>query len=147
MPLQDATVLILAQLGLKCPQSSVAEATQGFRIEFDNQFFVELHAISPDICRVSSRISRLAKSLETQNRQIEKALSLQQDLGERTPRNVALAISGHDNCLRSVLDLEGGACFADGQVQEEITENLMRQFQAFVHYAYALKSTFVNAAT
>lgn len=140
---QDTTCLILEQLGLEKP--SLAEVSKGFRIEFENQFFVELHPLSNSLCRVSARISRLAKSLETQNRQIEKALSLQKDLGDRTPRNAALAISGHDNCLRSVLDLEPARATNGTESDEQRTAKLMQQFQTFVHYAYALKTTFVSA--
>ncbi|MCQ8895828.1 hypothetical protein NQT62_05170 [Limnobacter humi] len=144
-PTQNTTALILEQLGMGGGELVGVQTNQSFRIEFENQFCVELYPLSNNICRISARLSRLAKSLETQNRQIEKALDLQRDLIHRTPHASALAISNHDNCLRSVLDLQWPTTARLQMIGhfQDSSEDLMQRFQEFVHFAYAFKLTFL----
>lgn len=122
---------ILHALGLKTDQMEPAAETEGYRIQFEQNFTIEIQEISTQNCRVSARIFSLGKSLQVQDNQIKMALNLFSELRENIPNGISAAISDHDNCLR--------LC---AEIVNDQTEALLGHFQTFTHIAFAYKQTY-----
>lgn len=122
---------ILESLGLSPSDTEPCATTDGYRIDFEKNFTVELQHLGGTGCRVSARIFSMGKSLQVQENQIKMALNLFGELKNDMPDGVSTAISNHDNCLRLCIEI--------------VSENnniIMAQFQGFIHVAFAYKQTY-----
>lgn len=126
---------ILNNLGLKPEDLEPCAGSSGVRIQFENNFTVELDQQSNGHCRISARLSRLASSLHTQDIQVIKALEIYAEVMDKAPSHSSLAISLHDNCLRQVIDLT--------PTRQKTREDTLRDFDHFVQFAYAFKRTYL----
>ncbi|EDM83712.1 hypothetical protein LMED105_13112 [Limnobacter sp. MED105] len=122
---------ILESLGMSAGDTEQCAATDGYRIDFEKNFTVELQHLGGTDCRVSARIFSLGKSLQVQENQIKLALNLFGELKNDMPDGVSTAISNHDNCLRLCVE-----------IVSENNDIIMTQFQGFVHVAFAYKQTY-----
>ena len=122
---------ILESLGMDAGDTEPCAATEGYRIDFEKNFTIELQHIGDTTCRVSARIFSLGKSLQVQENQIKLALALFSELKNDMPNGVSTAISNHDNCLRLCVE-----------IVSENKDIIMSQFQGFVHVAFAYKQTY-----
>ncbi len=122
---------ILESLGMSPSDTEQCAATDGYRIDFEKNFTVELQHLSGSDCRVSARVFSLGKSLQVQENQIKLASALFGALKDDMPAGVSIAISHHDNCLRLCLE-----------IVSENNDIVMTQFQGFVHVAFAYKQTY-----
>ncbi|HEX4879610.1 MAG TPA: hypothetical protein VFV39_07185 [Limnobacter sp.] len=125
---------VLRALGLTADMLEPAAETSGYRIEFEQQFAIELHGNKQEPCRLSTRLCVLGKSLQVQESQLKKAMQIYSDIQEDIPAACSLAISDHDNCLRVVRDLVYS-------VPEHTTEVA---FNEFVNFAFAFKQTYLQ---
>lgn len=133
---------ILHNLGMSLAdlQQNTSESSNTFRVEFENQFAVELEILTHDLCRVSARLCRLGKSQIVQNSQIEKALALFSEIFGLDQLELSLAVSKNDNCLRIICELNEDGLPANTQ----IAEALFNAFEEFAYNAFAFKQTFLN---
>lgn len=122
---------ILESLGMSPNETEQCAAADGYRIDFEKNFTIELQHLGGADCRVSARIFSLGKSLQVQENQIKLALALFGEFKDDIPAGVSTAISNHDNCLRLCLE-----------IVSENNDIIMNQFQEFVHVAFAYKQTY-----
>lgn len=122
---------ILESLGMSTHDTEQCAETDGYRIDFEKNFTIELQHLSGSACRVSARIFRLGKSLQVQDDQLRRAMAIFTELLSDLPAGMAMAISDYDNCLR--------ICF---EITTENTDMIMTQFNAFTHMAFAYKQTY-----
>lgn len=122
---------ILDSLGMSTNDAEPCAESEGYRIDFEQNFTVELQRLNSEDCRISARIFSMGKSLQVQDEQIRKAMEIMSELVSDTPRGTSLAISGHDNCLRMCIELEGSD-----------DDRLIRDFHGFIHFAFAYKQTY-----
>jgi hypothetical protein len=122
---------ILESLGMTPNETEPCADSEGYRIDFEKNFTIELQEIGDSHCRVSARIFSLGKSLQVQENQIKLALNLFDELNSDIPAGISIAISNHDNCLRLCIE-----------IVSEKDEVIMNQFQGFVHVAFAYKQTY-----
>lgn len=133
---ESPTKLILDLLGLEPNQlEPAAEQTGAYRIQFEKQFAVEIQDRASNTCRLSNRVCRLSHNQETQAQQLSKALIIFSMVSNECPPGFALAISKHDNCLRSILEIKP---------QNDSEQNLREAFDQFVEFAYAYRETFIT---
>jgi hypothetical protein len=131
---------ILNYLGISEDQLGPSVGQEGFRIEFEDNYCVELSTLPKEHCRFSARICLLARSLEVQERQIHKALDLFAELHHGFPIAMSLTISSFDNCLRMTTE------FAPGEYQIENKQGKLEDyFENFVNYSHAFKKTYLSA--
>lgn len=127
----DVLNKILESLGMCAHDTEPCAETDGYRIDFEQNFTVELQRIPESGCRVSARIFSLGKSLQVQDDQLRRAMSIFSEVSSDLPEGMSMAISDHDNCLRICI---------------EITNNnvnlTMAEFNAFVQMAFAYKQTY-----
>jgi len=122
---------ILESLGMSPNETEQCAAAEGYRIDFEKNFTIELQHLGGADCRVSARIFSLGKSLQVQENQIKLALALFSELKDDIPAGISTAISNHDNCLRLCLE-----------IVSENNDLVTNQFQEFVHVAFAYKQTY-----
>lgn len=122
---------ILESLGISTTDIEQTANADGYRIDFDRNFTIELHQLSGSDCRVSARIFSLGKSLQVQENQIKMALAIFLELVSEMPAGVSTVISDHDNCLRLCIEITSGN-----------SEVIIAQFQGFIHIAFAYKQTY-----
>lgn len=130
---------ILDYLGITEDQLGPCVGQDGFRIEFEDNYCLELATLSEDYCRFSARICLLAKSLEIQERQIQKALDLYAELHNGFPIVMSLAVSHFDNCLRITTEVKAGEYWIESKKGK-----LVDYFENFVNYSHAFKKTYLN---
>ena len=132
-PFGGALSKILDALGLgKCDVERAA-GSDAFRIDFEEQFTVEIQQVSRQNCRISARIFNLGKSLQVQEQQLKRAMQLFSELIDDLPESTSLSISDHDNCLRICIE-----------INDTHVEQLVNQFHGFVHVAFAYKQTYLK---
>lgn len=128
-------LVILESLGFDRKQQPTSP-NEGFRIEFEQNFAIEIQPCQQGACRLSARVCKLGHSLQVQEEQLKKALSLLSELQGSVPEYTSLAISNHDNCLRSVVELPN----EPPQNQEQMLERL----NGFINFAFAYKQTYIT---
>lgn len=128
---------ILESLGLEASDLENPAEEGGVRIEFEQNFAIELQDNHHGHCRISARVCKLGQSLVVQEQQLEKALSILSALQDKIPHHVSLAVSTHDNCLRNVLEIPK-------ETTEEQKDDLLNQFNDFLNYSFAYKQTYVT---
>ncbi|WP_370261686.1 hypothetical protein [Limnobacter sp.] len=126
---------LLRALGLQSDVLEPTAETEGYRIEFEQQFTVELHGQANCPARMSTRLCMLGKSLQVQDSQLQKAMLIYTDILDEVPRGCSLAVSEHDNCLRVVCDLLS-IPQAPGALEQV--------FHEFVNFAFAFKQTYIQ---
>lgn len=124
--------LILHSLGL---ETSNPNHHDGVRVEFEKNFAIEIQNQDSGQCRISARVCKLGHSLHVQERQLQKALGLFTELQDSAPEETSLAISNHDNCLRSVIDIPSAA--------SNQPENTLDWLNRFINFSFAYKQTFI----
>ena len=137
----QALQLILQHLGLDTADAADSATDLGIRLEFEDNFAVEVNVPHPGVCRLSTRICLLARNLETQDRQLVKALGLHTDLLEDLPASVSLCASEYDNCLRLCLDLNQEQWHA---TIHSANNPIGEAFEAFANVCLAFKKTYLN---
>jgi hypothetical protein len=130
---------ILNYLGITDDQLGPSVGQEGFRIEFEDNYCVELATLQHEHCRFSARICLLARSLEVQERQIHKALDLYSELHNGFPIAMSLSISNFDNCLRMTTEVAPGQYLIENK-----SGKLEDYFENFVNYSHAFKKTYLN---
>lgn len=133
VPFGGALEKILESLGLGTHNVESAAESDAYRIDFEEQFTVEIQRGFTQNCRISARVFNLGKSLQVQEQQLKRAMQLFSELIDDLPECTSLSISDHDNCLRICIEV------ADTEV-----EQLMKQFHGFVHVAFAYKQTYLK---
>lgn len=133
VPLGGALGKILDALGLGTHEVESAAESDAYRIDFEEQFTVEIQRGFSQNCRISARIFNLGKSLQVQEQQLKRAMELFSELIDDLPECISLSISDHDNCLRICIE-----------VADMEAEQLMTQFHGFVHVAFAYKQTYLK---
>jgi hypothetical protein len=123
--------VILESLGMNSSDIEQCSESDGYRIEFEQNFTIELQHLNENECRVSARIFNLGKSLQVQELQLHKAISIFSELLDDLPAGISMAISDHDNCLRICVE-----------IFSKKTDEIMTQFHEFVHTAFAYKQTY-----
>ncbi len=130
---------VVEKLGLTLNDLEPTHGTPGYRIAFEQNFFIELHeitcptAISNTICRASTRLSKLGHSLSVQEIQVQHAMSLAAGIHDEIPVNSGLSISNHDNCLRFCMEID-----------QAPDEDLIFAFQSFVNFAFIFKQMYLK---
>lgn len=132
-PFGGALGKILDALGLGTHDVESAAESDAYRIDFEEQFTVEIQRGLTQDCRISARVFNLGKSLQVQEQQLKRAIQLFSELIDDLPECISLAISDHDNCLRICIE-----------VADTESEHLMSQFHGFVHVAFAYKQTYLK---
>lgn len=127
----EAIDQILDSLGLKTSNLEKAAELDAYRIDFEQNFTVELQQLPESACRVSARIFCLGKSLQVQDNQLVQAMQIFTELQEDIPQGISLTISDHDNCLRLCVEIVNNT-----------HEFIMSQFNDFVQIAFAYKHTY-----
>lgn len=122
---------ILVSLGLNTSSIEKAAESNAYRIDFEQNFTVELQHLHQSICRVSARISNLGKSLQVQDNQLAQAMRIFTELQQDIPQGISLTISDHDNCLRLCLE-----------IRNDSLDFVLTQFNDFVQVAFAYKHTY-----
>lgn len=130
-PIIEAIDQILDSLGLKTSNLEKAAESDAYRIDFEQNFTVELQQLPDASCRVSARIFSLGKSLQVQDNQLVQAMQVFTELQQEIPQGISLAISDHDNCLRLCLEIVSNT-----------QDFIMAQFNDFVQIAFAYKHTY-----
>jgi hypothetical protein len=128
--------MILDSLGLNASSLENANEEGGIRIEFEQNFAIELQENHYGNCRISARVCKLGQSLIVQEQQLEKAMNILGALQDRVPNQVSLAVSTHDNCLRNVLEIPK-------DTTEKQKDELLNQFNEFLNFSFAYKQTYV----
>jgi hypothetical protein len=132
-PIGGALYKILDELGLGTDDVESAAESDAYRIDFEEQFTVEIQRSFTQDCRISARIFNLGKSLQVQELQLKRAMQLFSELIDDLPECISLGISDHDNCLRICIE-----------IADTDAEQLMKQFYGFVHVAFAYKQTYLK---
>lgn len=136
-PLTD----LLAGLGLSVSDLEESALGNAYRIEFEDNFTVELEPLSEYAFKASTRICLLGKSLEVQNKQIEKAMTLMEEVMALGTPFETLAISQEDNCLRLLVELFQAPTATD---PKKAQERLAKEFEEFASNAYAFRKTYFH---
>lgn len=131
---------LLQALGFDQAESGGGQDQTSFRIEFDQQFAVELEPLTPKLCRVSARICSLGKSQTVQNSQILKAFNLYEEVLSEASGAMTLSISQYDNCLRLLYEFGNSA----DTHQKGHAEYLVEMLEEFASNAYAFKKTYFS---
>lgn len=108
-----------------------------YRLNFNDQFFIEAEDLNHTMFRVSTRVVRLSHSLTTREHQATEALKLFTTIRHMVPNGLSLAVSKHDRCLRLVMEFETAT---DGS---KAAPDLMQ----FVHSAHAFRQLFIRSTT
>ncbi len=130
---------IVESLGLTLGDLEPTHGTPGYRVAFEQNFFIELHeaichkGINNPICRASTRLSKLGHSLTTQELQVQHAMRLAAEVQEDIPVNSSLSISNHDNCLRLCMEID-----------QAPDDELLLAFQSFVDFSFAFKQMYLK---
>ncbi len=132
-PFGGALGKILDALGLGTLDVESAAESDAYRIDFEEQFTVEIQRGLTQDCRISARVFNLGKSLEVQEQQLKRAIQLFSELIDDLPECISLGISDHDNCLRICVE-----------IADTNADQLMKQFHGFVHVAFAYKQTYLK---
>jgi hypothetical protein len=119
-------------MGLQADQLEPCAEQDGIRIEFEQNFVLELQEPNRHSCRVSSRVCQLGKSLEIQEKQVRRALEIFSEVKKEAPSGSSLAISKHDNCLRTAFD-----------ILEENHPDCVKSFNCFIEFAFAYRYTYM----
>ena len=135
-PLGGALAKILDALGLSIHDVESAPESDAYRIDFEEQFTIEIQRGFTQDCRISARVFNLGKSLQVQEQQLKRAIQLFSELIDDLPECISLGISDHDNCLRICIE-----------IADTNAEQLMKQFHGFVHVAFAYKQTYLKHRT
>lgn len=122
---------ILESLGMCAHDAEQCAETDGYRIDFEQNFTVELQHMPESGCRVSARIFSLGKSLQVQDEQLRRAMSIFSEVSSDLPEGMSMAISDHDNCLRICIEI----------TTDNVTL-MMSQFNTFVQMGFAYKQTY-----
>ena len=122
---------ILDSLGLNTGNIERAAESEAFRIDFEQNFTVEIQQLTESTCRVSTRLFSLGKSLQVQDTQLGQAMYIFTELQQDIPQGFSLGISNHDNCVRLCLELANST-----------RELIMGKFNEFVQIAFAYKQTY-----
>ena len=131
---------LLKALGFGQAELDSSRQQTSFRIEFDNQFAVELEPLNPTLCRISARICSLGKSQEVQNSQILKAFKLYEEVLSNSNSATTLSISNYDICLRLLYEFQEG----EQSNQNGHPEYLVGMLEEFASDAYAFKKTYFS---
>ncbi|NJM33280.1 MAG: hypothetical protein HC848_11105 [Limnobacter sp.] len=131
--------LILAAIGIDISQLEPRAEDEGFRLELEDNFAVELLQLKSGRCRASARLCMLGKGLITQETQLVKALELYRELFSAKPLIglPSLAITDFDNCIRLVKDLPAVA-------NSNEADQVLKMLEDYVYIAQAFKKTFVK---
>jgi hypothetical protein len=132
-PFGGALGKILDALGLGTLDVESAAESDAYRIDFEEQFTVEIQRGLTQDCRISARVFNLGKSLQVQEQQLKRAIQLFSELIDDLPECISLGISDHDNCLRICVE-----------IADTNADQLMKQFHGFVHVAFAYKQTYLK---
>lgn len=132
-PFGGALGKILEALGLGTHDVESAAESDAYRIDFEEQFTVEIQRGLTQDCRISARVFNLGKSLQVQEQQLKRAIQLFSELIDDLPECISLGISDHDNCLRICVE-----------IADTNADQLMKQFHGFVHVAFAYKQTYLK---
>ena len=130
----DVLNKILESLGMSTDDIEQCAENDGYRIDFEQNFTIELQRLKGTDCRISARIFGLGKSLQVQDEQLRKAMTVFSELAEDMPPTVSMAISDHDNCLRICIEISDS---------DEI-DPVMSEFNSFVQVAFAYKQTYLK---
>lgn len=131
---------MLQALGTSLSDMQEDENQTSFRIEFENQFAIELQPLTNDLCRMSARLCALGKSQEVQNSQILKAFKLFEEVIDPNLSRLTLSISQYDNCLRLMCEFRNNTKVSEAQN----TEELLNYLEFFASDAYAFKKTYFS---
>lgn len=127
----DVLNTILESLGMSAHDTEPCAESDGYRIDFEQNFTIELQHIPESSCRVSARIFSLGKSLQVQDDQLRRAMSIFSEISSDLPEGMSMAISDHDNCLRICIE-----------ISTNNTSLTMSEFNTFVQMAFAYKQTY-----
>lgn len=127
----EAIDQILDSLGLTTSNTEKAAESDAYRIDFEQNFTVELQHLHLSTCRVSARIFSLGKSLQVQDNQLIQAMQIFTEVQQDIPQGISLTVSDHDNCLRLCLE-----------ITDKTHDLIMAQFNDFVQVAFAYKHTY-----
>lgn len=133
---------ILDYLGVSADQLGPCAEQEGYRIEFEGHYALEIALLHNQYCRLSARICLLAKSQEVQDRQFKKALDLYGELHNEFPICMSIAVSNYDNCLRLTAELN-----TKTPLIENKPGKIKDYFEHFVNYSHAFKKTYLSTAT
>lgn len=132
---------LLAGLGLSLSDLEESAMGNAYRIEFEDNFTIELEPLNEIAFKASTRICLLGKSLEVQNKQIEKAMHLMEEVMVLGTPFESLAISQEDNCLRLLVELVQECKPAEPEMAKE---RLAKEFEDFASNAYAFRKTYFH---
>ena len=130
-------------MSLEDLQGNSSDTPGTFRVEFENQFAIELEALTQHLCRISARLCQLGKSQIVQNSQIERALGLFSEIFGLDQLTLSLAVSRNDNCLRLICELND----TDASSKAPNGDALFNSFEEFSYNAFAFKQTFLKHQT
>jgi hypothetical protein len=122
--------LILDGLGYGEENPDNTGPAETYRLDFEQNFTLELQNMEDSSCRISARIFGLGKSLQVQEKQIQTALHVFSEVIEDLPPNVSPAIANQDNSLRLCME-----------ISSTHPEEVMGQFHEFVSLAFAYQQT------
>lgn len=122
---------ILESFGMTLDEVEPAAEMDAYRLDFEQNFTIELQHMHAADCRASARIFNLGKSLQVQDEQLRMAMGIFSELLDDLPKGTSMAVSSHDNCLRICIE-----------IQADKTDHVMSQFNQFIHVAFAYKQTY-----
>lgn len=108
--------------------------TGAYRLNFNDQFFIEAEDMNPQSFRVSTRVVRLSHSLTTRETQALDALKLFTTIRHMVPNGLSLAVTRHDRCLRLVMEIENP--MGRGTPAPDLMQ--------FIHSAHAFRQLFMR---
>lgn len=117
--------------------SQAKTETGAYRLNFNDQFFIEAEDLNHSLFRVSTRVVRLSQSLTTREIQALDALKLFTTIRHMIPNGLSLAVSKHDRCLRLVMEFETSAS------KSRPAPDLMQ----FIQSAHAFRQLFIRNTT
>lgn len=138
---RPAQVIILDLLNIQESDLEPCAGQNGLRIAFEDNFCVELTELDAYTARLSTRLCLLAKNLETQNRQTEKALGMLSELQNELDLPLSLGISRFDNCLRLVYELPVANATSEHVSYDQL---VALQFEQFVNLGLAFRKTYLK---
>lgn len=130
---------IIENLGLTLNELEQTQGVQGYRLAFEQNFYIELHearcttVANKMICRASTRLSKLGHSLSVQEVQVQHAMALVAEICDDIPTHASLSISNHDNCLRFCVEIDQAA-----------DDDLVFLFHRFVGFAFTFKQMYLK---
>lgn len=128
--------VILESLGLEIDTLESPSEEGGIRIEFEQNFAIEMQDDVHGQCRISARVCKLGQSLLVQEQQLQKAMNILGVLQDKIPKRVSLTVSTHDNCLRNVLEIPR-------HTPDEQKDGVLHQFNDFLNFSFAYKQTYI----